>query len=160
MKSLLEEFKTFIMRGNVIDLAVGVVVGAAFNNITTSLVTNIVTPPLGLLLGKVDFSNLAINLGGTVQIKYGLFIQAVISFLITAFVIFLVVKFINRLEEKTKKKQAENPAPAPEDSPEVAILKEIRDSLKTDSLKTSEASFAHIPTPKDSSATQKQIKSK
>src|SRR4051812_31426459 len=80
MKSFFEEFKKFALRGNVIDLAIGVVIGTAFSNITTSLVTNVITPPLGLLLGRIDFKDLVLNLGGTVEIHYGLFIQSVVNF--------------------------------------------------------------------------------
>jgi large conductance mechanosensitive channel len=130
MKSLLDEFKTFALRGNVIDLAIGVVIGTAFSNITNSLVTNVITPPMGLLLGKIDFKDLAVNLGGSVSIKYGLFIQSVIDFTIIAFVLFLIIRFINRLEgfaKKDKEKEVEKPA---EKSAELKVLEEIRDSLR------------------------------
>ncbi len=132
MKSFFDEFKKFIMRGNVIDLAVGVVIGTAFNNITNSLVTNIITPPLGLLLGRINFKELALNLGGDVNIQYGLFIQAVISFLITALVLFLIVKFINHLEKISKNDPPPEPPPPPAKSPELVVLEEIRDSLKNE----------------------------
>ncbi|MED1865191.1 large conductance mechanosensitive channel protein MscL [Fictibacillus nanhaiensis] len=111
------EFKTFIMRGNVIDLAIGVIIGAAFSKIVTSLVDDVIMPPIGLLLGKVDFSNLYINLGkgdyatladakkaGAATVNYGLFINTLINFLIIAIVIFLVVKQINRLKKKEEVK--------------------------------------------------------
>ena len=133
MKSFFEEFKKFVMRGNVIDLAVGVVIGTAFNNVTNSLVTNVITPPLGLLLGRINFADLAIGLGGSVKIQYGLFVQAVIIFLITAFALFLLIRLINRIEEIARRKEKEDAkesAPMPLDSPEVSILKEIRDTLK------------------------------
>ncbi len=133
MKSFFEEFKKFMMRGNVIDLAVGVVIGTAFNNVVNSLVTNIITPPLGLLMGKINFADLAIHLGGTVKIEYGLFLQALINFLITAFALFLVIRFINRFEDLARlrrKADAAKPEPAPQDTPEVAVLKEIRDMLR------------------------------
>jgi large conductance mechanosensitive channel len=152
MKSIFEEFKKFIMRGNVIDLAIGVVIGTAFNNITNSLVTNVITPPIGLLLGKINFADLAIALGGTVKIQYGLFIQAVINFIITAIVLFLIVRFINEIQEvanRKKKDDATAPDPEPADSPEVAILKEIRDALKNGG-QVSASSFDHIPQPKQS----------
>ncbi len=130
MKTFFEEFRKFALRGNVIDLAVGVVIGTAFNNITNSLVNNIITPPLGLLLGKIDFKDLTLNLGGTVEIQYGLFIQSVIAFIITAFALFLLVRGLNRLQELAKRDPApEPPAPA-EKSPELVVLEEIRDSLK------------------------------
>jgi large conductance mechanosensitive channel len=131
MKGFLDEFKKFALRGNVIDLAVGVVIGTAFNNITNSLVSNIITPPLGLLLGKIDFKDLAISLGGSVQIKYGLFIQAIIDFLIVAFVLFLIIRFINKLHSHGEQKKEEEKKP--EKSAELAVLEEIRDALKKDS---------------------------
>ena len=155
MKSFIDEFKTFIMRGNVIDLAVGVVIGTAFNAVTNSLVTNVITPPLGLLTGKINFADLGINLGGTVKIEYGLFIQAVITFFITAFAIFLLVRFVNRIEKiAARKKQAEASAPpAPADSPEVSILKEIRDTLKGKSDSTPKP----LPDAPDSETTLEDI---
>ncbi len=132
MKSFFKEFETFALKGNFIDLAVGVVVGAAFNNVTNSLVTNVITPPLGLIIGRVNFQDLVIPLGGKASIQYGIFIQALITFFITAFVLFLVVRLVNKLRAVAaarEQKAAEAPA-APEDSPEVSILKEIRDTLK------------------------------
>ncbi len=130
MKSFFDEFKKFIMRGNVLDLAIGVVIGTAFNNITNSLVTNIITPPLGLLLGRINFKELALNLGGDVNIQYGLFIQAVISFLITAFVLFVMVRVINRIEKLSRNDPPPEPPPPSAKSPELMVLEEIRDSLK------------------------------
>ena len=118
------------MRGNVLDLAVGVVIGTAFNNITNSLVNNIITPPLGLLLGRIDFKNWGINLGGNVNIQYGLFIQAVISFIITAFALFLMVRFANRVEKLAKHDPAPEPPPPAAKSPELVVLEQIRDMLK------------------------------
>ncbi|WP_296169135.1 large-conductance mechanosensitive channel protein MscL [uncultured Brevundimonas sp.] len=130
------EFKEFISRGNVVDLAVGVIIGAAFGKIVTSLVEQVVMPPIGLLLGKVDFSNLewvlvaenpATEKIEKVAIQYGAFINTLIQFLIVAFVIFLVVKAINKL----RRKQAEAPAePAAPTTSEV-LLTEIRDALKS-----------------------------
>ena len=133
---MLQEFKEFAMRGNVIDLAVGVVIGASFGKIVSALVDNVIMPPLGLLIGGVDFSALAITLqdasvnaaGETVEavtLQYGLFINAIVQFTIVAFAIFLVVKAINRM-----KKPAEA-APPPGPSDEVKLLTEIRDALKT-----------------------------
>lgn len=131
MKSFLKEFETFALKGNFIDLAVGVVVGAAFNSVTNSLVTNVITPPLGLIIGRVNFEDLVIPLGGTANIQYGLFIQAIITFVITAFVLFLVVRTINRLRTLAFERNKNEAAPAaPQDSAEVLILKEIRDTLK------------------------------
>lgn len=120
------------MRGNVVDLAVGVVIGTAFNAVVTALVTDIMTPPIGLLIGKVNFSELALNLGGTVNIKYGLFIQAFVAFLITAFALFLIIKLMNSLNKKEK----EDPMEAAK-SAELIVLEEIRDSLKNHSQSAS-----------------------
>ena len=133
---MFEEFKKFAMRGNVIDLAVGVVIGAAFTGIVTSMVNDIIMPPIGLALGGVDFSNFFIVLKGTpeetlaaakaakdVTINYGLFINAVINFLIVAAALFMLVRQINKL--------APPPPPAVPVTPEdVLLLREIRDSLK------------------------------
>lgn len=124
--AMLDEFKTFAMRGNVVDLAVGVIMGAAFAPIIATLVDNIVMPPIGYLLAGVDFSTLAVNIPtptDPVQIKYGLFLNAIIKFLITAFAIFLLVKGMNSM-----KKPAPEEAPAPPPPTEV-YLKEIRDLL-------------------------------
>lgn len=128
---IIKEFREFAMRGNVIDLAVGVIIGAAFGKITTSLVNDVIMPPIGLIVGGVDFSNLAITLreksdaAAAVQIKYGVFINTLIDFLIVAFAIFLLVKGINSL----KRKQEEAPPPAPPQ--EVVLLTEIRDALRS-----------------------------
>jgi large conductance mechanosensitive channel len=130
MKSFLEEFKKFALRGNVLDLAVGVVIGTAFTAITSSLVANIITPPLGLLLGRIDFKDWSLNLGGNVNIQYGLFIQSVMDFIIIALVLFFVVRLINRLERVARKEQAEGTAPPAEKSAELVVLEDIRDSLK------------------------------
>lgn len=112
---IVDEFKQFVMRGNVIDMAVGVIIGAAFGKIVTSLVNDVLMPPIGLLLGKVDFSNLYINLSGQAftslaeaqkagvpTINYGMFLNNVINFLIVAFVIFMLIKQINRLQKPPK----------------------------------------------------------
>lgn len=126
LKKNIEEFKKFIARGNVIDLAVGVIIGGAFSSIVTSLVNNILTPILGLILGGVDFSNLAITFKNT-KIEYGAFIQNVIDFLIVAICIFIIVKIINKLMHHKK----EEPKPEePKKSAELEILEEIRDLLK------------------------------
>ena len=123
---MFKEFKKFIARGNVLDMAVGVIVGGAFSAIITSLVNNIFTPIIGLILGGVDFSNLAITFKDT-QIMYGAFIQSVIDFLIVAFCLFLVVKFVNKFTHH--KKEEEKPK-EPEKTPELKTLEEIRDLLK------------------------------
>ena len=130
---MMKEFKTFAMKGNVIDMAVGIIIGAAFGKIVSSFVKDVIMPPLGKLLGGVDFSELMIKLGEGADapaIKYGAFIQTVVDFLIVAFVVFLVIKGINRMH---KKAEAAPPAPAapPEPSAEVKLLTEIRDALKT-----------------------------
>ncbi|MFZ1987873.1 MAG: large-conductance mechanosensitive channel protein MscL [Minisyncoccia bacterium] len=124
MKSFIQEFKTFALRGNAIDLAIGVVVGAAFNDITNSLVANIITPPLGLLIGGIDFSDLVIPLGGTAALQYGLFLESIIHFVIIAFALFALVKFINRLARRTPQESA-----PPKKSAELSVLEDIRDSL-------------------------------
>jgi large conductance mechanosensitive channel len=130
--SIIKEFKEFASRGNVVDLAVGVIIGAAFGKIVTSLVTDIIMPPLGLLLNGVDFKDIkyvlkpAIGKTPETAINIGLFINNVIDFLIVAFCIFLIVKGINSL----KKKEEEAPAPAdPEPTKEEILLTEIRDLL-------------------------------
>ena len=134
--SLLSEFKEFAARGNVVDLAVGVIIGASFGKIVTSLVEQVVMPPIGLLLGRVDFSNLEwvlvpedLATPDTVEkvaIQYGAFINTLIQFLIVAFVIFLVVKAINKL----RRQQAEAPAEPAAPTATEALLAEIRDELK------------------------------
>ena len=134
--SFFQEFKTFAVKGNAIDLAVGVVIGAAFGGIVTSLVNDIIMPPIGKVTGNIDFSNLFVNLSGTevatlaeakklglATINYGVFINAVINFLIVAFAIFIVVKQLNRLKHEAPAA----PAATPED---ILLLREIRDSLK------------------------------
>ena len=127
IKKNIEEFKKFIARGNVIELAVGVIIGGAFSSIVTSLVNNILTPILGLVLGGVNFSNLAITFKDT-RIEYGAFIQSIIDFLIVAICIFTLVKIINRLMHIKKKEEKEAPAPLKRE--EVVLLEEIRDLLK------------------------------
>lgn len=132
---LLTEFKEFAARGNVIDLAVGVIIGASFGKIVTSLVEQVVMPPVGLMLGRVDFSELKWVLSPEdptteaieeVAIQYGAFINTVIQFLIVAFVVFLMVKGINKL----RREQAADPAPPAAPTPTEQLLTEIRDELK------------------------------
>ena len=128
---LFDEFKTFVMRGNVVDLAVGVIIGAAFGKIVTSLVNDIFMPIIGMIIGNVDFSSLEIKLGEPVEgaeqaaIRYGAFIQEIVNFLIIALCIFMVIKVINKMQ----KKKEEAPAPAPEPTKEEVLLTEIRDAL-------------------------------
>jgi large conductance mechanosensitive channel len=135
---MFKEFRTFVMRGSVVDLAVGVMIGAAFNSIVNSLVKDMLTPPLGLLLGGVDLSDFFVTLkgsgqyatlkeataAGAVTLNYGVFINAILSFLIIAFVLFLLLRQINRLKTPPKD------APPPEPAEEVLLLREIRDALK------------------------------
>ena len=130
MKPFFAEFRTFALRGNILDLAIGIVIGSAFNNIVNSFVNNIITPPLGLLTGKINFADLAWNPGGTVKIQYGLFVQSIISFLITAFALFLIIRFISRLEKIAKKDPPPEPPPPAIKSDELIVLEQIRDSLK------------------------------
>ena len=128
---LFDGFKAFIMRGNVVDMAVGVIIGGAFGKIVTSLVNDIFMPIIGMILGNVNFSSLEIKLGEPVEgveqaaIKYGMFIQEIVNFIIIAFCIFMFIKLINRIQ----KKKEEAPAPAPEPTKEEVLLTEIRDAL-------------------------------
>jgi large conductance mechanosensitive channel len=127
---MLREFREFIQRGNVVDMAVGVIIGAAFGKIVSSVVADVLMPPIGLATGGVDFKALKLVIGGTpeapVAINYGVFFQTIIDFLIIAFCVFLLVKMVNQLQKK--------PAPAPEVPPEPTneekLLAEIRDLLK------------------------------
>ncbi|MDH4047508.1 MAG: large-conductance mechanosensitive channel protein MscL [Gammaproteobacteria bacterium] len=136
---MLKEFKAFAMRGNVVDMAVGIVIGASFGKIVSSLVSDVIMPPIGLMLGKVDFSQLFLNISGgeyatlsaardagAATINYGVFLNTVLDFVIVAFAIFMVVKGMNKM----KKKEEEKPASPPKPSVEVALLTEIRDALK------------------------------
>ena len=137
---MLKEFRDFAVRGNVVDMAVGLIIGAAFGKIVDSLVKDVIMPPIGLLLGQVDFSNLFLVMkqgaqagpyisvevaqkAGAVTFNYGVFINTVISFVIVAFAVFLLIRVINRL----KKQEEAKPAATPED---VVLLREIRDALK------------------------------
>ncbi|WP_305044700.1 large-conductance mechanosensitive channel protein MscL [Geoalkalibacter sp.] len=136
---MVKEFKEFAMRGNVVDMAVGIIIGAAFGKIVNSMVNDVLMPPIGKLLGGVDFSNLFITLGagdfeslaaaqaaGAATLNYGVFINTVVNFLIVAFAIFMLIKVINNL----KKKEEAAPAPPPEPTVEQKLLTEIRDLLK------------------------------
>jgi large conductance mechanosensitive channel len=138
--SIFSEFREFIARGNVIDLAVGVIVGAAFNDIVKSLVDNVVMPPIGLALSGIDFSKLEWVLkpdnpltqaNEQVAVRYGLFINTTIKFLIVAWVVFLLVKGVNAIRRADAAKPADPPAPPPQE----ALLIEIRDLLKTQRTK-------------------------
>ena len=125
---MLKEFKDFAMRGNVVDMAVGIIIGAAFGKIVSSLVADVIMPPIGMIMGGVDFSSLAIALGeaeGAASINYGVFINTVLDFVIVAFAIFMVIKGLNSM----KKKEEEKPAEPPKPSAEEQLLTEIRDLL-------------------------------
>jgi large conductance mechanosensitive channel len=130
--SMLTEFKDFAMRGNVVDMAVGIVMGGAFGKIVSSFVADVLMPPIGLLLGGVDFSDLAVTMKAAaegaeaVTLRYGIFIQAIVDFVIIAFAIFLVVKAMNSV---MKKEQAA-PAAPPKPTKQEELLTEIRDALK------------------------------
>ncbi len=129
---LLDEFKAFAMKGNVLDMAVGIIIGASFGTIVTSLVNDVIMPPIGALIGGIDFSSLSVKITSPlnsvkpVEILYGKFINTVINFLIVAFSIFMMVKGMNRL----KKKEEEKPSAPPKQSDEVLLLTQIRDLLK------------------------------
>ena len=137
---MLSEFKKFAMRGNVMDMAVGIIIGGAFGKIVASLVNDVIMPPIGLLMGNVDFSQLFINLSdqpyetlaaaqeaGAATINYGMFINATVNFVIVAFAIFMMIKGMNSMQKKEEEKPAEPAKP----SAEVELLTEIRDSLKS-----------------------------
>jgi len=130
--SIIQEFKTFAMRGNVVDMAVGIIIGGAFGKIVSSVVADVIMPPVGLLVGGVDFTNLAVTLkeasGQTaaVTLNYGKFIQTVFDFLIVAFAIFMMVKGMNALMKKKEAAPAEPPAPTAQE----VLLTEIRDILR------------------------------
>ena len=140
---MFKEFKEFAMRGNVVDMAVGIIIGGAFGTIVKSLVSDVIMPPIGLLLGGVDFGDFFLTLkegatagpyatldaakeAGAVTLSYGLFVNAVISFLIVAFAVFLLIKGINSM----KRKEEEAPAAPAEPSEDILLLRDIRDSLK------------------------------
>ena len=128
MKKIISEFRTFIERGNVVDLAVGVVMGSAFSMIVTSVVDDLLMPIIGIIIGGHDFSNLSINVGSAV-IKYGSLINNIINFFIISFCIFILVKFINKLTS-INKKEVKKEEKVVKKSDEVILLEEIRDELK------------------------------
>lgn len=130
MKSFFEEFRKFINRGNAIELAVGVVIGSSFSAIVNSLVNDIITPMIGLIVGGFDFSNIKIHLLGDSYIMIGSFIQNIINFLIVAFVLFMVVRTMNEVEEIKKKRKPKEEEKAPEDSQDIVLLKSINNELK------------------------------
>lgn len=136
---MLEEFKKFAMRGNVVDMAVGIVIGGAFGKIVSSLVKDVLMPPIGMIVGDIDFAQLFINLGdntyatlaeaqeaGAATVNYGIFLQSIFDFIIVAFAIFMVVKQMNKM----KKKEEEAPAEPPKSTKDQELLTEIRDLLR------------------------------
>ncbi len=137
---MLKEFQEFIARGNVMDMAVGIIIGAAFTTIVKSLVDDVIMPPIGLITGGVDFSNLFLSLSGqqfdslaaaqeagAATLNYGVFINAIINFLIVAFAIFILIKQVNRFKRQEEEKPSEPPAPPKQE----VLLEEIRDLLKS-----------------------------
>lgn len=130
--SIVKEFKEFAVKGNVMDMAVGIIIGVAFGKIVSSFVADVMMPPIGLLIGGVDFSNLAVTLKAAgegveaVSLRYGVFIQTVFDFVIVAFAVFVAVRALNSL----RKKEAETPAAPPAPSAQEQLLMEIRDLLK------------------------------
>ena len=153
---MLKEFKEFALRGNVVDMAVGIIIGAAFSTIVKSLVDDIIMPPVGVITGGVDFSNMFVALNGehydslaqarqagAPTMNFGLFINSVISFAIVAFVLFMVVKAMNQL----RRKREEDPAAEPPPSREVKLLEEIRDALVKGGASRTKAAGAPKPGP-------------
>jgi large conductance mechanosensitive channel len=126
---MLKEFQNFLSRGNVVDLAVAVIIGAAFGAIVTSLVNDIIMPLVGILLGGISFTNLILQVG-TAQVKYGNFIQALVNFLIIAFVVFMIVRAINQIQARRGKTAAAEEATPPSIPADVVLLTDIRDLLK------------------------------
>jgi large conductance mechanosensitive channel len=130
--SMMKEFKTFAMRGNVVDLAVGIIIGAAFGKIVSSFVNDVLMPPIGMLLGGVDFSTFAITLkqatadAPAVAVRYGAFFNTIVDFVIVAFAIFLMIKAINSMQKKDEQKPAAPPGPSKEE----VLLTDIRDLLR------------------------------
>lgn len=129
MKKFISEFKEFISKGNVLDMAVGVIIGGAFSKIVSSLVNDVMMPLIGIIIGGHDFTNLSIKVGNA-KIMYGSFLQNVVDFLIVAFCLFTVIKIINRFKKKQEKTEKKENVKTP--SEEVILLSEIRDLLKTD----------------------------
>ena len=135
MKKFIQEFKDFAMRGNVIDLAVGVIIGGAFGKISSSLVTDIITPLLSILTGKINLSTLSVIIpaaqgGSDITLAYGIFLQTVLDFVITALAIFIRIKLMNRVHKKKEDAAEEAPPAEPAPSKEELLLTEIRDLLK------------------------------
>lgn len=133
---MIKEFKEFISKGNVVDLAVGVIIGGAFGKIVTSLVNDVLMPAIGIVLGGVDFSKLTLNVGDA-KIAYGMFIQNIIDFLIIAFCVFIFVKVVNKLSNLNKKEEVKEEKKEEPKETELSILKEIRNELKKENKKDS-----------------------
>jgi len=130
MKKFLEDFKAFAIKGNVVDLAVGVIIGTAFGKIVSSLVADIAMPLLGILLGGVDFADLSVSVG-TATLRYGTFLQSVIDFVVIAFSVFVFIRIMMRITKKFEKQEAKKEAATPKKSDEARLLEEIRDLLIT-----------------------------
>ena len=135
MKKFMEEFKSFALKGNVLDMAVGVIIGSAFSAIVKSLVDDIIMPLLGILLGQINISELAVTVpnplgGADVSLRYGLFLQNILNFIFIALAVFMIVKAANAMMENARKKEEAAPAETPEPSKEELLLTEIRDVLK------------------------------
>lgn len=134
---MIQEFKEFAVRGNVVDLAVGIIIGGAFGTIVSSLVEDVIMPPIGLLIGGIDFSNLTVPLGGTtedgdpVAIRYGEFLNEVVTFLIVAFAVFLLVKAMNALQRRAEDEEQTAEVAPPKD---IVLLEEIRDAIRGQNL--------------------------
>lgn len=146
---MIKEFKEFISKGNVVDLAVGVIIGGAFGKIVSSLVNDILMPIIGVIIGGVDFSNLSIQVGSA-KIAYGIFIQNVIDFLIIAFCVFIFIKIVNKLSNLAKKEEEQKQEKITET--ELSVLKEIREELKKNSIKkttTTKKAKSNIKKKKD-----------
>ena len=146
MKKLMGEFKEFIARGNVMDMAVGVIVGGAFNKIVTSLVGDVIMPAISLLTGRISFADWAVRIpsaaaeGGAIIISFGLFIQNVVDFLITALCVFLIVKLLNRMHRKKEAAAPAEPPAPPAPTREQELLAEIRDLLREERSESAAAS--------------------
>jgi len=129
MKKFFEEFKKFALKGNMLDLAIGVIIGASFNSVVTSIVNDILMPLIGIIIGGTDFSGLCLKIGEA-KIQYGLFLQNVVNLLIVAFCLFLIVKAMNAVKSKMEKKEEEPKEEKPAEKPaDIVLLEEIRDTL-------------------------------
>lgn len=130
MKEFFDEFKKFLNRGNALELAIGVVIGSSFSGIVNSLVNDVITPIIGMLVGGFDFSNIQIHLTGDSNIMIGSFIQTIINFVIVAFTLFCIIRSMNKIDELKKKKETPKEEKAPEDPEDIKLLKSIDSELK------------------------------